>query len=654
MRNSGRVNWLVFRAIMLVALCFAFVQLSGAQQQPPTQTIDFEDFSGPSIFDTADAPLKVLSATFSGGELLTNATFLPADPTSAYGTAFFCDGCSPVITIDFNQKVSNFSTFLMNGQTFTVTYTVEDDQGGTQVVSLAANFEAGAGTVTLPDKGIRQVVIAGDAGEWDFFIDNVKFTPSGPVLIDPVDSQFLRGTQITTNTDILATLGTQVSGVSSDGITQVVVRIPANQAGESLTVSVQDENGGAGDPSANGGVFALGDDFHNAAATLDLTAVDTQAGPMAFAIYRAPLNFSRGTQDASLGNRKVTLQVQSNDTQNFTESVDVNIFRPPVVLVHGLWDNPASWGNFTPLINDSRFFIRRASYDVAVPGITATNPAYSSTYVKLNNIHANALGFAFNANLVNTQIRQFISDFKHVNNIAAVQADVVAHSMGGDVSRTMPLAQGFLTDNTYGLGPIDKLITVGTPHFGSPLATDLLQDANACTRRLMALNGNVSFFTVTQSGAAINGAVGDLQGDGFGGGLSGALSAFQGSQLPFPMATVSATENAGNLAGLNCSGCNASHLHAICGTNPFAKNPLALALTPQGWPGIFGQPSDSVVPLASELNGGSGTPFDGVIHSAGMERLNFNGPTELDGNSNIPSRVIDLLNEASNGSDFHQ
>ncbi|MGE5321570.1 MAG: esterase/lipase family protein [Actinomycetota bacterium] len=640
------------RAALLTVLAVLTVRPSHAQQQPPVQTIDFEDFSGPSVFDTADAPLKALSATFSGGELLTNATFLPADPTSSYGTSFFCSGCLPEITIDFSQKISNFSAFVMNGQVFNVTYTVEDDQGGMQVISLPANFQAGAGTVTLPDSGIRQVIISGDASDWDFFIDNVKFAPSGPVLIDPVDSQFLRGTQITTNTDILAALGTQVTGVSSDGVTQVVVRIPANQAGESLTVSVQDENGNAGDPATDGGVFALGGDFHNAAATLNVTAVDTQEGPMAFAIYRAPLNFSRGAQDANLATRKATLQVQSNDVQGFSTSVDVNIFRPPVVLVHGLWDNPNSWNSFTPLVNDSRFFIRRADYNVLVAGVTATSPSYLSAYVPLNNIHANALGFAFNARLVDAQIRQFIADFKHVNNIAAVQADVVGHSMGGDVTRTLPLRQDFLSDDTYGLGYIDRLITIGTPHLGSPLATDLLQDANACTRRLMAVNGNVSFSTVTAGGVTVDGAVGDLEGDGFGGNLSGALSAFRNAQLPFPMARVSATENQNNLNGLNCSGCNASRLRAICGTNPFARNPLALALTPQGWPGLFGQPSDSVVPLASQLNGGSGTPVDGVIHSAGMVRLNFNPPTELDSNSNIPARVIDLLNESPSGPDF--
>lgn len=654
-RNTGSSFFIRGVTIILFSICS--LQLVLAQNQGSSQTIDFEDFSGPSLFDSIEPPLKALSATFSGGEVLTNTTFLPADQSSVYGTAFFCAGCSPTITIDFNQKVSNFTALLLNGEVFNVTYTVEDDQGGTQLITLAANFEGGAGTITLPEKGIRHIEISGDTGEFDFFIDNVQFTPSGPVLLDPVDSVFLRGTSITTNTDILADVGVPVTGVSADGITQAVVRIPANQAGESLTVAVQDENGNTGDVASNGGLFALGGSTQNAAATLNVNAVDTVDGPMAFAIYIAPFNFVRGQSDSGVATRNISLQVQSNDVQGFSSSVNATVFRPPVVLVHGLWDNPGSWGNFTPLVNDpqGRFFVRTADYNVLVPGVTATNPSYSSSIVNLNNIHANALGFAYNAPSVDGQIRQYISDFKHANNIAAVQADVVAHSMGGDVSRTLALASGFKSDDTYGLGPIDKLITIGTPHLGSPLAIDLLQDANACVRRVLALKNNVSFVTVTTGGVTVNGAVGDLEGDGFGGALSGALTAFNGVQSPFPMALVSATENQANLSGLNCTGgCNAQNLRRLCGSNPFARDPLALALTPTGWPGVFGQDSDAVVPLASQLNGGTGNPITGVIHSGGMIQLNFNGPTELDTTSNVPTQVINLLNEPSNGSDFRQ
>jgi hypothetical protein len=43
----------------------------------------------------------------------------------------------------------------------------------------------------------------------------------------------------------------------------------------------------------------------------------------------------------------------------------------------------------------------------------------------------------------------------------------------------------------------------------------------------------------------------------------------------------------------------------------------------------------------------------GVIHSPGIELLGFNPPSELDSSSGIPDAVVNLLNEAINGADFH-
>ncbi len=140
--------------------------------------IDFEQFTGPCCFTGIQPPLTVGIATFSGGQILGATSNLPADRSPVYGTAFFCPGCLPTLTINFSQKISNFSTFLLNGQLFTVTYTVQDDQGGSQTVSLVANLLSGAGTVMLSDSNITQVTITSNAGtEWDFFIDNVQFAP---------------------------------------------------------------------------------------------------------------------------------------------------------------------------------------------------------------------------------------------------------------------------------------------------------------------------------------------------------------------------------------------------------------------------------------------------------------------------------------------
>jgi len=133
--------------------------------------------------------------------------------------------------------------------------------------------------------------------------------------------------------------------------------------------------------------------------------------------------------------------------------------------------------------------------------------------------------------------------------------------------------------------------------------------------------------------------------------MSISLTAMQSISPLFKIAFVTATENANNLAGLNCSGtCRAAELRFVC-----SPDPLAVSLTSQGWPDVFGQDNDAVVPLSSQLNSTTLRPqtlIIGAIHSAGMKALNFNGPTELESQSGIPDVIVNLLNEPLNGGDF--
>jgi len=42
-----------------------------------------------------------------------------------------------------------------------------------------------------------------------------------------------------------------------------------------------------------------------------------------------------------------------------------------------------------------------------------------------------------------------------------------------------------------------------------------------------------------------------------------------------------------------------------------------------------------------------------VTHTSPIESLGFIGPSEIDPGSGIPDAVVGLLNEATNGPDFH-
>src|SRR5262249_25528699 len=132
-------------------------------------------------------------------------------------------------------------------------------------------------------------------------------------------------------------------------------------------------------------------------------------------------------------------------------------------------------------------------------------------------------------------------------------------------------------------------------HLGTPLATQLLAAENSCVVDLLSLAGLFALARVDIIGTGVvNGAVGDLAGDGApGGNLSPALSALP-VHPPFPIAYVSGQMGASNLAGLSCTFCLAAAVRTICGNDPLAED-----LTATAWPSLFGQPSDAIVPLES-------------------------------------------------------
>lgn len=676
-KHKGIHNLSLGRILMSLVFCFSIPLLVLAQGQQPLVTINFEQFSAP-VNQWGQSPLTVGAATFTsnslqggalGSGLLRNQGIWSVDQTNVFSAVWGVpqfpaqpsdDSCSGGLEIDFHQKVSEFSAVLLSRTqglvVGPVTYTVCDDKGGTLQITLPVN---GANTISLPDNGIRQVNIipTNDSyNETDFGLPKVQFRPIDPVWLDPVDSGYLNGPQVTTNTGLLASGGMPVSNVAADGVTQAVVRIPANKVGETLNVTVQNENGnpcsGPGGVANDGAVFLLGDIQH-ADCNVDVTAVNTSNGPMAFVVYLSPGNYARNSGDYNSSSRAISLKIQSDDDPNYTLTTYESVVRPPVVLVHGLWGSAADWGppdSFLPL---NGIYVKTVDYYnplLQLNEINATDPRYDPGY--LTKIPTSALGFNYNAGLVDGHIRKFISDFKSSNNSAAVTADIVAHSMGGDIVRTMALASWFATNDTYGHGPIDKLITIGTPHLGSPLATGLLQN-NKCVRQRLAKKDNPSFTTLSTGAGPINGGVGDLQGDGFGGGLSPALNTlFHAGPLPFAMARVSAMTHGGNnLSGLNCIICWSYTLHKHC-----SPDPLAVDLTSDLWDSVFGQYNDAVVPLLSQLNGGTAGPMTptlmGVIHSSGLRTLDFLPPTELDQGSGVPGQVMLLLNEPPDGSDF--
>ena len=145
------------------------------------------------------------------------------------------------------------------------------------------------------------------------------------------------------------------------------------------------------------------------------------------------------------------------------------IVRPPLVFIHGIWGEQNTWKNFAVAFPGFQVFF--ANYTSLIgPAILTSDPLYLPlTPPNLATLaKSNSLGFQYNAPRVLEQIRSHVNSLKLGLNpagfpVAAIQADIVAHSMGGDITRTLPLQKDFLYDPSLGQGEVHKLIDSSPP-----------------------------------------------------------------------------------------------------------------------------------------------------------------------------------------------
>ncbi|HVI09944.1 MAG TPA: hypothetical protein VND65_16775, partial [Candidatus Binatia bacterium] len=157
------------------------------------------------------------------------------------------------------------------------------------------------------------------SGSLQIIVPPVSPAPAGPgcspTLVDPVNSipNLLDGNAITTDQRRLAgSSNFTVTGVSADGVTEALVTIPANHVGDNIQISVINDAGSPSSSSAqDGGLMPIGGSSTSLSGTQYLVASDplNTGQPVAFAIYVAPVNYARGTQDFPQDNKSIQRQV---------------------------------------------------------------------------------------------------------------------------------------------------------------------------------------------------------------------------------------------------------------------------------------------------------------------------------------------------------
>ena len=161
--------------------------------------------------------------------------------------------------------------------------------------------------------------------------------------------------------------------------------------------------------------------------------------------YHAPEYFVRDghPEDISQGKRPIGLTIIVNGEDAVPPPFYLT--KPPVVLLHGLWADQSTWDKLKAELE--------------------TNYGYNPNYI-LAFQYTSYLSFDLLSWVIDTAIKDTLSPAVN-DGFVAKKADIVAHSMGGVIAKL------------YGQkSNINSITTVGTPHFGSPLADILWSFVN--------------------------------------------------------------------------------------------------------------------------------------------------------------------------------
>lgn len=122
----------------------------------------------------------------------------------------------------------------------------------------------------------------------------------------------------------------------------------------------------------------------------------------------------------------------------------IELFRPPVVMVHGLWSNARAFANLEKELNNKGFMFTYC-------------PSYN-----------NSASFATNDRVLPRAINNILKNLRTTGETACTKVDIVAHSMGGLLAKRI--------DPSFAQKNVLKIITIGSPYQGSPLADLLIND----------------------------------------------------------------------------------------------------------------------------------------------------------------------------------
>jgi hypothetical protein len=285
----------------------------------------------------------------------------------------------------------------------------------------------------------------GDGSEaGDLQTITVQVAQASTEVVDAVDFRSGNSPDVFTDPTQYFGGGSPRVGVSADGASRLALRVrligSATNSFPSLHFSIAGTN-----QAADGLLCSIAGTTWSADAPASIASVN--GTNLAVCLYQSPLDFDAASQP-------VTIRLFNGTNTIATQTILLR--RPPVVLVHDQWSSPDEFGLLFGSLVD-------VGMDVSFYDYRGTSGGgFSNDFAGLYETVADAIA----------SVRQ--------SSFAASRVDMGGHGAGGVLAR-LHVQRNWAQGDNYRLGDVHKLITIGTPHNGSWLASVVagLQTNNA-------------------------------------------------------------------------------------------------------------------------------------------------------------------------------
>lgn len=229
-----------------------------------------------------------------------------------------------------------------------------------------------------------------------------------------------------------------------------------------------------GDPDFAGRLISLDGNQSGTSVTdgidVDCTNIaicTSESATIHWAIYEAPKNYG---PEGGYPSRTVDIRIE--DLRGYCVEGAIQIRRPPVVLVHGIWSSPAIW-------EESGF---SSALTGKFPGLIQ-NPV---------SVLDPGGRFKANASQLRRDVAQAIATMRNAtvpgpaecpeweqNGTAVAQTDLIGHSMGGDLSRLVAVDPKSKKPSNFMKGSVHSITTIHTPHMPAWIAQMIVAGRDA-------------------------------------------------------------------------------------------------------------------------------------------------------------------------------